>query len=617
MRRRPAWPAAAALAAVLTMCAPAGAVTHGSIVRPLDPARPHGRTIRVHFDWYAPRSEPAGRPLVAVEGGPGYPTTGSSVEYRGIFGPLVHRRGLLLVDNRGTGSSARIGCRGLQSFSGRASGSAFARRVGRCARTIDAHFGPHASDLFSTAYAVDDLAAVIRRRHLAPVDLYGDSYGTYFVQSFIARHPKLLHAVVLDSAYPAHGTDPWYASSGETARLALDAVCARAPSCPPGATARLAALLDQVRARPIAGATRDADGSVRNITAGPRALADLAQDSGYDPIVLRELDPSVRAALAGDTAPLLRLVAQTRSYDHGTSPAGYFSDGLYMAVNCTDLPQLFSLGASPDRRRAQLAAALGTAPDAFGPFTPREWLTISGYSQPYDVCLDWPQPIQHEPAIPADAKPVQGVPILIAGGDLDSLTPLGDAPAYAAELGDDVTIVTLANTVHVTSEGDTPLVAGRACARAVIRSFLRGRLDAGCAPGIPPIHTADYPLRLSQATPAELVSGPDPGVTVRRAVTVAVDTAVDATIRLFYSGARRGPGLRGGHFIRHGQTIAFSGVRFTQDAPVNGTVHWNPTTGALAGTVHISGAGVDIEWSQSAPRATAVVRGAGLSLPAP
>ena len=595
MRRRPAWLAAAALAAVLTMCAPAGAVTHGSIVRPLDPARPHGRAIRVHFDWYAPRGTSTGRPLVAVEGGPGYPTTGSSVEYLGIFGPLVHRRGLLLVDNRGTGASARIDCQGLQRFSGRASGSAFARRVGRCARTIDRRFGPHASDLFSTAYAVDDLAAVIRRRRLAPVDLYGDSYGTYFVQSFIARHPKLLHSVVLDSAYPAHGTDPWYASSGETARFALEAVS-------PGATARLAALLAQVRVKPIAG------------TVGPRALADLAQDSGYDPIVLRELDPSVRAALAGDTAPLLRLVRETQGYDHGTSAAGYFSDGLYMAVNCTDLPQLFSLSASPNRRRLQLDTALRTAPDAFQPFTPREWLTISGYSQPYDVCLDWPKPAHHEPAIPAGATPLPpGVPILIAGGDLDSLTPLRDAPAFAPLLGADVSIVTLANTVHVTSEGDTPLVAGKVCARAVIRSFLRGHLDTGCAPGIPPIHTADYPLRLADAPPAALVSGSDPGVTVRQAATVAVDAAVDATIRLFYSGAKRGPGLRGGHFTLHGHTISFSRVRFTRDAPMSGTVRWNPTKGTLAGTLN----GVAFRWFQSTPTATAVARGATLSLPAP
>ena len=103
MRRRLGLLAAAALAVAFP--APAHA---GSLVRPLDPAKPHGRSIRIHYDWYAPRGKPSGRPLVAVEGGPGYPTTGSSVEYLGIFGPLVRQRGLLLVDNRGTGKSGLI-----------------------------------------------------------------------------------------------------------------------------------------------------------------------------------------------------------------------------------------------------------------------------------------------------------------------------------------------------------------------------------------------------------------------------------------------------------------------------------------------------------------------------
>ena len=46
-----------------------------------------------------------------------------------------------------------------------------------------------ASSLFATKYAVDDLAAVLRALEIEEFDLYGDSYGTFFVQDFIARHP--------------------------------------------------------------------------------------------------------------------------------------------------------------------------------------------------------------------------------------------------------------------------------------------------------------------------------------------------------------------------------------------------------------------------------------------
>jgi hypothetical protein len=77
----------------------------------LEPGRRDGPTIPIGFEWLPASGR--GRALgtvVAVEDGPGYPSTGSIVEYRGIFGPLLRDRNLLLVDNRGTGRSALIRC---------------------------------------------------------------------------------------------------------------------------------------------------------------------------------------------------------------------------------------------------------------------------------------------------------------------------------------------------------------------------------------------------------------------------------------------------------------------------------------------------------------------------
>jgi pimeloyl-ACP methyl ester carboxylesterase len=564
----------------------------GTLSRPLDPARPTGRRIAIAFRWYAGRS--AGPPLVAVEGGPGYPSTGSRVEYLGIYGrALVRSRGLLLVDNRGTGGSGLIDCKSVQSFAGRTSGAPFARRVARCAQEIDTRFGRGARDLFATAYAADDLAAVMRALRLGKADLYGDSYGTYFVQDFIARHPGMLHSVVLDSVYPRRGTDPWYASSGAAARVALETVS-------PGSVARLGALLARVRATPLTGRTDDADGSALEVRVDPRALADMVQDSGSDPVILRELDAAVVAALVGDDVPLLRLAGQANSWNHTPSDAAYFSRGAYLAVSCLDYPQV------PDLRRP---------PDAFQPFTGAEWRTISGFSQPYDVCLDWPRPAKRPPRLPAVKLPAS-VPILIVGGDLDSLTPLADAPSFGPRLGANVEIVTLRNTVHVTSEGDNYLADGMRCARRVIRSFVRGALDAACAASIPALHTAAYPSTLAAAAPATLVSGPDPGETARRVATVAAQAFADATIRRVYSeGGNRGPGLRGGAFTASGQTIKLRGVRFVRDATVSGTGTFR--AGAADATLTVAGVTVRVYWRQSTPLATATIGDAVLALPAP
>ena len=243
----------------------------------------------------------------------------------------------------------------------------------------------------------------------------------------------------------------------------------------------------------------------------PRALADLVQATASDPLTLRELDASVQAALAGDDVPLLRLTGQAGTWNFSPSEADYFSRGAYLAVNCTDLPQLFDVAASPQRRREQFAAAV--APDgAFAPFTGAEWSTISGFSQPYDVCLDWPKPRKPPPRLPAATLPAS-VPILIVGGDLDSLTPLLDAPVFGPKMGENVEIVPLPNTVHVTSQGGDFLTYGKACARTVIRSFLRGTTDSACAATIPALHTPDY---LRDARDARLRPGPGRGRPPRR-----------------------------------------------------------------------------------------------------
>lgn len=616
----------------------------GHIRRAVDPTRPRGPRLSVGFQWLPATQRAHARTLLAVEGGPGYPSTGSIIEYTGTYGPLLRTHNLLLVDQRGTGMSNLIDCPAVQKFDGRSTGDRFARRVARCGRALNRRFRfrggrhVHASDLYGTKVATDDLAAVLRRLRLRKVDLYGDSYGTWFVQSFISRHQNRLRSVILDSAYPVRDLDPWYASSGEAARVAMDAVCARSAACAAAAptgtpTARLGLLLDRLRGAPVTGFTRDATGKRTRVRVTVRNMADLVQDAGSDPVIWRELDAAVRAALAGDDAPLLRTVQQSLAYNGGLSPADYFSDGLYVAVSCTDYPQLFDLGASPARRRAQFASRLAHPPaGAFDPFTGREWVTISGYSQPYDICLDWPKPVHHVPPVPRRAvKLPASIPMLVIGGDLDDLTPFSDAVKLAPRLARRSLAVRLPNTVHVTSEGDTYLGDGAACARRIIRGFIRRpkalrSLNTSCADHIPPLHTPGaFPITLAGAAPAQQVSGPELGLDARRAATVAAQVVGDATIRYYYSFAHHGPGLRGGRFTDKGYEptrFRFHADRFVRDAPARGHAAWHQSNGRVDGTVTVhTPAGPDVtvklHWTQRSRRARATIGSARLTLPAP
>src|SRR4051812_39497993 len=107
--------ASPAAAAPLHRCPGEGRWLCGKLSRPLDPAHPGGRRIGISFRWLPARRGGDRKPaLVAVEGGPGFPSTGSRGEYTGTYGPLLRERGLLLVDQRGTGGSALIDCRKLQ-----------------------------------------------------------------------------------------------------------------------------------------------------------------------------------------------------------------------------------------------------------------------------------------------------------------------------------------------------------------------------------------------------------------------------------------------------------------------------------------------------------------------
>ena len=68
------------------------------------------------------------------------------------------------------------------------------RRVAACGEQLNTarrHPGGgfvHGSDLYGTANAARDLADVLTALETGPVDLYGDSYGSYFGQTFAARY---------------------------------------------------------------------------------------------------------------------------------------------------------------------------------------------------------------------------------------------------------------------------------------------------------------------------------------------------------------------------------------------------------------------------------------------
>jgi hypothetical protein len=91
---------------------------------PLDYASAASPWIRMGFRWL-PASGPAAGTVLAVEGGPGFATTGTQGAYLAMMGPLKRTRNLLLVNLRGTGNSTLINCPGLEHAGSRQHGPRF------------------------------------------------------------------------------------------------------------------------------------------------------------------------------------------------------------------------------------------------------------------------------------------------------------------------------------------------------------------------------------------------------------------------------------------------------------------------------------------------------------
>ena len=580
----------------------------GHIRVPLDRQHPAAGSIRIAYELFPRRQvqRPLLGTIVAVEGGPGYSSTGSRAYYRDLFGPLLDRRQLLIVDNRGTGKSEPINCRRLQSYQGD-----YEQAVGRCGRQLG-----RASDLYGSQIAARDLVAVLDHLGIDKIDLYGDSYGTFFSQTFAVHHPKRLRTLILDAAYFVGGTDPWYTDTNRALRTAFRLACRRSPTCadrPSSPLHRIARLARLLRHHPISGSAPNADGVVRPVVVNVDMLIDLVTGAATSPVIYRELDAAARAVLRPHpyARPLLRL-AREITYVGGGGPVRWWSEGLYAAVSCNDYPQPYDMRDRPSQRPAQFHRSVGrlerNRPHVFTPFTVQEWVhSPYGY---YDDCLHWPAPSRWVHPVPRHAD-YPNVPTLVLAGDLDSLTSSEGARTTARAFPRS-TFVRVANMTHVSA-----LVDFDQCASRIVLRFVRTKHagDTTCARRYHENRLVDSFAR--RATDLGY-TGPR-----RRTARVAAATVADVLARWYTMAGRHGVGLQGGRFFTIGGAFTsdhpvarwkLSDVRWVRDVAVSGSMKWNRRTGAVRSRVDVDGSGaipgsLVLRWNDLRRHAPATVTG--------
>ena len=590
----------AALGAIV-LAAPAAEAA--SIRVPLDRGHPGlGKlTVRYAVVRHTNRSRPPLEPIVAFEGGPGYGSIGSASTYLFMLGKLHRRHDLILMDQRGTGSSGAIDCPALQfgtpPYS--AAAAACARRLGRTASA------------YGTGAVADDMAAILRKLRVPKVDVYGDSYGTYAAQVFAVRHPGRTRAVVVDAAFD-NSFDPFERESSTALRAAWQAVCHRAGRCP-GILGSIRGLAGRLARHPIVGTGTDADGVRRHVRLGPVQLGELVYDATYTYTVFRDLPGALAALHRGDQAPMLRLAAEDAAFNlPGGSPRSY-SVGDYLAVACHDYPTVWAKSDPPAARRATLANAIRhLSPNVFAPFSKRVWLRTVVERELVRGCLDWPRPRLGPPPFPGGgARPP--MPVLVLNGEFDQSTPTADA-RHVATAFPNATLLEVPNTAHVSALYDF-----QHCASHIVRRFL-STLATGstaCVAAMPPVNVAAFPGTLAAAPEAD---GGRVGSPARRAGWVATQTIGDALARWYnLMFTTRGHGLRGGGYTITGGylshsplSIRFDRTRLTSDMAVSGRAVWDRRSWRVHARLRLSGAAtgvLSISFPTDAANAMATISG--------
>jgi pimeloyl-ACP methyl ester carboxylesterase len=605
---------ATALAMVALTAPAAGAA---SIRVPLDRDHPGFGRITVHYAVvsHTDRSQPPLEPIVAFEGGPGYGSIGSASTYLFMLGKLHRRHDLIVMDQRGTGSSGAIDCPALQAGIPpyAAAAAACARRLGR------------AGSAYATGAVADDMAAILRRLHAPQVDVYGDSYGTYAAQVFAVRHPNKTRAVVVDAAFD-NSFDPFERESSVALRSAWRAVCARAGRCP-NILGSIGSLARRLAAHPITGSGTDADGVRRHVRLGPVELGSLVYDATYTYTVFRDLPGALVALRQGDRTPMLRLAAEDVAFNlPGGSPSSY-SVGDYLAVACHDYPTVWSKADSAAARRVALTNAIRhLSPNVFAPFSKRVWLRTVVERELVRGCLDWPQPKIGPPPFPGGgARP--SMPVLVVNGEFDQSTPVADAQ-HVATAFPNAMLVEVPNTGHVSALYDF-----QHCASRIVRRFL-STLATGstaCAKAMPQVNVGAFPRTLGAAPEAD---GGRVGPLARRAGWVATETIGDALARwynLMYT--TRGHGLRGGSYTITGGylshsplSIRFARTRLVSNMAVSGRAVWDRRAWRVHARLRLSGAATGVlrvSFATDAAGAVATISGrvgrrtVHLQMPAP
>ena len=309
--------------------------------------------------------------FVVIAGGPGGSGIAIADSYTDDYpARIAEHYDFVYPDQRGIGLSHPIGCPDATAAyytspidpqdpaQGDAAGAVAKSYADAC--IAEAKIPEAELPLYATTQAVEDLEAIRDYLDVDKLDLYGESYGTQFVQTYAAAYPEHIRTLYLDG--PVDLTLDGETFYGEAVRAFDDAlvatlnVCAARPACRAdfegqGPLAAYDALAAKLKAGPIDYDFPMGDGTVqaRSFTEGD--LEDAVVGYMYSVFDRSMLTRALAASVDGNLVPLARLAAAALILDPDTLEADPGPDLVRRDVLRGRVPGLRQLGRRDDRCR--------------------------------------------------------------------------------------------------------------------------------------------------------------------------------------------------------------------------------------------------------------------------
>ena len=343
-------------------------------------AAPGGPTFDVTFGLLRASKSPRKGVFVTITGGPGTAGLLSADSYTELFDPKVTEQyDIVFLDQRGVGQSEPIQCpeaalafyttSALPTASA-AQAQAFAQASKEFANDCIDETGENRANLpfFSTRQAVEDLEAFRAWLGADKLQLYGESYGTQYAQTYAAAHPDHLAGLFLDGVVDLTLTGTQYYAEDvhafdEALALTLDR-CTESRACRRDAMGDDVLALYDTLAKQLGkkAATYDyidAKGKVQHRTFSLGDLETAAASYVYSTFDRMVLQRAMAFAARGEFLPLARLTYISLGQDPESLDAIFFpdySDAMYFAVECMDYA--YGSGSAQQRANAFLAAGV-------------------------------------------------------------------------------------------------------------------------------------------------------------------------------------------------------------------------------------------------------------------